>query len=478
MKMHRRTTKRGKYSNWNSKEGKAKIKQSVQKWFAEFNGTMSLIDYAKKEGIPVTTLRQYCHNDVTKRKSVDDIKERKLIKAHERDRFIKLVGNKSTSSALRIIQEHYKLTHSQATQQYYRYAREAREEQPGQQSRRAGEKPTPPPPPPNHSSPYQVLVYQIPKPSKWHSHPFRTSKGCTNPEVACDHTETQYQVAICGSGDLLQILRNLHYTPHGTINMSDKNSCALKMKATGVNVIDIGEKDMCTQFDDIYVYRNGSSEILRLKMDDTVKSKLLHHVLDTSFQNLRSKSTRDVGDNVVRFDIGYTQGFEWSKVYVDAENNILLDMTKSPPKPFRIPGVLKATTVLNSMSIYLKKAIATILLHSQQIVKDRFANAFSDNWRSNLVHDNLWQKSFQEVDAPREINWEYVGIIARKVIATDLLAMHLDEKNDRRAGYEYCVTYSYVYHGYRMTIVMASKQDWGSLMERVAKVKVPGGKFI
>ena len=36
----------------------------------------------------------------------------------------------------------------------------------------------------------------------------------------------------------------------------------------------------------------------------------------------------------------------------------------------------------------------------------------------------------------------------------------------------------YVYHGYRMTIVMASKQDWGSLMERVAKVKVPGGKFI
>ena len=133
MKMHRRTTKRGTYSNWNSEEGKAKIKQSVQKWFAEFNGTMSLIDYAKKEGIPVTTLRQYCHNDVTKRKSVDDIKERKLIKAHERDRFIKLVGNKSTSSALRIIQEHYKLTHSQATQQYYRYAREAREEQPGQQ---------------------------------------------------------------------------------------------------------------------------------------------------------------------------------------------------------------------------------------------------------------------------------------------------------------------------------------------------------
>ena len=74
MKMHRRTTKRGTYSNWNSEEGKAKIKQSVQKWFAEFNGTMFLIDYAKKEGIPVTTLRRYCHNDVTKRKSVDDIK--------------------------------------------------------------------------------------------------------------------------------------------------------------------------------------------------------------------------------------------------------------------------------------------------------------------------------------------------------------------------------------------------------------------
>ena len=40
--MHRRTTKRGTYSNWNSEEGKAKIKQSVQKWFAEFNGTMFL----------------------------------------------------------------------------------------------------------------------------------------------------------------------------------------------------------------------------------------------------------------------------------------------------------------------------------------------------------------------------------------------------------------------------------------------------
>lgn len=490
MTTQQRNTKRGKYSNWNSREGKEKIKQSVNKWLTHYKGKMRFQDYAKNEGIPITTLRQYCCNDPTKRKSIDNVKEKKLIKAHEREIFVKLVSNKPPSEAIQIIQKRYKLTSAQATHQYYRYGRNAHtQRKPGQQSRSAQpngagslvfdiETPTPPQPQSYPSLSQQVLVYQIPNPTKWDTHPFRKTKGCTKPELAFNHTDIQYEVEIC-DGDLLQCLRNLHKTPHGTMNVACKNACSRKMKDAGVKVISIGSNDVCAKFDHLSVYRNGSSEVSCVMMSETLKSNLLHHLLDASYKNLRIKSSRDVGDRVVRFDCGYTQGFSWCKKYVDANNNALIDTSPSSKSNlYHIPGVLKGTCVLNSMSVDLKKAIAQVLLRSQEIVKDGFPNAFKDQWRSELVHDNLWKDSFDGVDILSQIKWEYIGIIAREVGATDLLAMHLDGKNDRRDGYEHCATYSFIHNGYRITIVMASKQDWGSLMERVRKVEVKGGKFI
>ena len=76
------------------------------------------------------------------------------------------------------------------------------------------------------------------------------------------------------------------------------------------------------------------------------------------------------------------------------------------------------------------------------------------------------------------MNFEYLGFIARQVTDNDRLAMHLDTKNDWRSGYSCCTTYSFVIDGYRVTIVAANKQDFGSLMDRLDKVQVEGGQFL
>jgi hypothetical protein len=116
------------------------------------------------------------------------------------------------------------------------------------------------------------------------------------------------------------------------------------------------------------------------------------------------------------------------------------------------------------------------MIAMQRLARKRHRQAFHDGWRNELVHENLWKFFF---GANSEmIVWEYVGFIARLTTKTDRLAMHLDLKNDAREGYDICCTYSYVLDGYRVTIVLASRQDWGSIMERTREVEIEGGKFL
>jgi hypothetical protein len=93
------------------------------------------------------------------------------------------------------------------------------------------------------------------------------------------------------------------------------------------------------------------------------------------------------------------------------------------------------------------------------------------------VHDNLWKDVF-ELEDRFEVYWEYVGFIVRQTTDNDRLAMHLDSKNDSRCRYDICGTYSFVLDQHRITIVMASRQDWGRLMERLSGIKKNDGKFV
>ena len=55
--------RRNKYINWKSVRGKARLDTIVTNWFDKFEKTMRLNDYAKKEGIPASTLRLFCRRE-------------------------------------------------------------------------------------------------------------------------------------------------------------------------------------------------------------------------------------------------------------------------------------------------------------------------------------------------------------------------------------------------------------------------------
>ena len=70
-----------------------------------------------------------------------------------------------------------------------------------------------------------------------------------------------------------------------------------------------------------------------------------------------------------------------------------------------------------------------------------------------------------------KIDVEYLNFIVKKVSADDVLAKHMDHKNDKRHGYNYSAIYSYFVENeedlYRVTVVMTSRASVGSLVDRI-----------
>jgi hypothetical protein len=70
--------RRNKYINWKSATGKARLDTIVTNWFDKFEKTMRLNDYAKKEGIPASTLRLFCRREPFKLKYTSDVNDKRL----------------------------------------------------------------------------------------------------------------------------------------------------------------------------------------------------------------------------------------------------------------------------------------------------------------------------------------------------------------------------------------------------------------
>ena len=170
-------------------------------------------------------------------------------------------------------------------------------------------------------------------------------------------------------------------------------------------------------------------------------------------------ASRDVGEAVVRFDQGYTQGQTWTDIYRHSRTGRRLK-----GKDGKLLRLIDFNwSVIDGMPPQLKLSVADLFEATQSLLWYRDGDAFGDELRSRLVRK---YSPFPD----RQIDFEYYGLIARKVNDSDRLAMHLDHKNDGRGGYNNCCTYSYVIDGYRVTIVMATRQDWGRLMERIREV--------
>ena len=70
-----------------------------------------------------------------------------------------------------------------------------------------------------------------------------------------------------------------------------------------------------------------------------------------------------------------------------------------------------------------------------------------------------------------KIDVEYLNFIVNRVSADDVLAKHMDHKNDKRHWYNYSAICSYFVHNqedlYRVTVVMTSRASVGSLVDRI-----------
>ena len=277
--------------------------------------------------------------------------------------------------------------------------------------------------------------------------------------------------------NLLIVHKGLHHVPHGLGFLQKKGTTDVALRNNGVNVIDVPErmKKFClSRMDDgVNIFRNGTAEAESVSMTSAAKRGLLNFLIDDKCKKFLSDDAgRDVGSNVHRYDLMFNQAQGCCDQYSDANGNIIKG---SDGLPLRVPLLRKHTEMLLMMTDEVKGEFTQVLTGMDTVTQQVYPDAFSDERRQHLVYKYFARKYLGEEIT---INWEYVGIIARKVTDKDCLAMHVDAKNDWRSGYDYCSTYSYVLDGYRVTIVAACKQDFGGLMKRLNEVEVEGGRFL
>jgi hypothetical protein len=396
---------------------------------------MTLKDYAKKQGIDVSTLGPFCRRDPLKRKKLG-VTSRSF--------------DSCSTTTPPIVDEHRQYLVYQFNDDNSAFCHGEDKSRNMNCGQRAG-------------------------------HPLRINqpkkvKGANQlPTDAMAFISGTINVSISDS-DLVQITRRLNEMPHGTNYLINKIKTDRLLRENGITVIDVPDNCLSADYDRVIVFRSGTPQASSVEMTPTMKSLLLRFLIDPSRKNLMSRDeARDVGGNVHRYNAGYSQAQKSSKMYADTRGCAIKDRRNG--KPLRLPSVASGTMdLLTSMPDALRTTFCDVMIAMQHLARKHHHQAFHDDWRNKLVHENLWKDIFGENS--EIIVWEYVGFIARLTTKTDRLAMHLDLKNDGREGYDICCTYSYVLDGYRVTIVLASRQDWGSIMERIREVEIEDGVFL
>ena len=276
-------------------------------------------------------------------------------------------------------------------------------------------------------------------------------------------------------GDLVIIHKGLHHVPHGLQTQRAKYASDMTLRDNSVSVIDVPEdmKVFCmSRVDDgVNVFRSGTEEAGLVTMTSTAKQAFLHFLIDDKLKKYSSvDSGRDVG-NVHRYDLMFNQSQRHCDLYADANGNVILDNEG----PLRVPLLRNQTEILQMLPFEVKRELTRVLTGLDRVTQKVYPDAFSDTRRRDLVHTYFVRDYLGDNVTS---NWEYLGLIARRVTENNLLAMHLDGKNDSRKGYDYCATYSYILDGFRVTVIAACKQDFGRLMERLDGVEVVGGQFL
>ena len=284
-------------------------------------------------------------------------------------------------------------------------------------------------------------------------------------------------VIVGPGGDLVMVQKGLHHLPHALQNVSTKRVSDIALRDNGVSVIDVPEDmkvfSMNRVDDGVNVFRTGTTEVAQVAMSRETKRAFLKFLIGDNTKKYFSRDVgRDIGSNVRRFDLMFNQSQRGCDQLADDNGKVILDRNGSP---LRIPSLRKQTEMLRMMPDEMMSEFIRVLVGLDNVTQKVYVDAFPDNRRCELVRHYF---SNEYLGEGATINWEYVGLIARRVSEDDTLAMHVDSKNDWRKGYDYCSTYSFVVDHHRVTIIGACKSDFGSLMDRLDDMEVVGGRFV
>lgn len=497
----------------NSKEEQRRLQILVEEWDNTTDSGITFEAFCKKNGIPSSTLHPYCHPNKSKRRKATIGHARHhlnaLIAPAQLEKFVSDRLHLKKPELIQELKRKFQLNRRQADNQYYNNVRPillARLETPPLNStnndldskRNTGSK---------FSSWFGFggglyLVYHLRKldgrfNNGWDptsmalkgqkaGHPLRNhqpvmvknnNRGVTD---GAFFIETSIQIELCIDpldNDLVIIHQGLHQVPHGTGLLCDKNSSDERLRNSGVNVIDVPncKRTFSVQREDdgVAVYRSGTPEARCVSMSSRAKKEFLHYLIDSTCEEYRSVDVgRDVGNEVYRYDLLFNQAQRKCYLYADAEGFVVED---SNGDPLRVPNLRSQTQMLRLMPEHIKAEFTQVLTGMNAVSLQLYPDAFHDERRHQLVQDHFVRDFLGDNVC---FHWEYLGLIARKITGDDRLAFHLDAKNDWRRGYDICSTYSFITDGYRVTIVAACKQDFGSLMDRLSNVEVEGGQFL
>eukprot|EP00980_Cylindrotheca_fusiformis_P023887 scaffold11119_cov107-Cylindrotheca_fusiformis.AAC.1 len=278
------------------------------------------------------------------------------------------------------------------------------------------------------------------------------------------------------SEDMFYCVRNLHQKPHGlsfetsldltTISLAEANIAHKKIRNHGYT---------CKYFDkNLKLLYSGSSI---LKWFSSQQQRKPHHGLDKQWlkdfviKHGKIDCARDVSDGGkiskrVAFGFGQIQPSSNKQQRKCTIPDTFTSVVKNEDA-LKMPTL--NTTMLDLMlqeAPQVVEALAEILGFSQRCLESFYQNdetrPFSNEFRSKTFGKDLHSHFFRDEAAASEgpsFDWEYIDITVKNCAD---LPRHMDHKNDSRVGYNHCAVYSFVIDGYRVSIIMTTRNTVGS----------------
>ena len=294
----------------------------------------------------------------------------------------------------------------------------------------------------------------------------RRTSSCRNQFGHDFHTiATNISIHLPSNRCMVYACRNLHSRHHGSVGeVSFSNTI---MNALGIVTDVITPTSASTNgtqsTNDIFVAYDNSELFRDLEKKSTIGILTMHHRLTTILLTLKQTDPSRAG----------------LKIDPDADGtNFRLRFGFGRLQPTPAPtanctvihwnlGSKKMPTISYREFVILPKSLKDELIHVFECAHNFVMSSMPDMFPRNPKRVKCTKKLNTTLGYPKaKMKFEYYDIVITRNI---VLPKHIDQKNDHREGYNFCVVYSY-YHTiqgfeYKVSIIMTTRSTIGAVLE-------------